>query len=91
MSNWYYVENNDRVGPVDDQQVSTLITEKKLNADSYVWKKGFENWKKVSEVEELNVLLAEEIPAVSAEVKLEIEKKAIEKTMGVGDLEMPSS
>lgn len=59
--NWYYVENNDRVGPVDNEQLKNIIQEKKLDGDSYVWRKGFDNWQYIKNVEELAALLQENI------------------------------
>lgn len=54
---WYYVQGSDRVGPIDEAELATLVGQKILNADSYIWRKGFDNWKKFREVEELSSLL----------------------------------
>ncbi len=51
---WYYVENNDRKGPVSENELKSMISEGSLGANNYVWTKGFENWKKVQDVEQLN-------------------------------------
>lgn len=65
---WYYVENNDRVGPVTADQLMDYIQSGRLSEQSYVWKKGFDNWKRVAEVEELQRVAAPElvIPSVDA-------------------------
>ncbi len=52
-TNWYYVEKNDRKGPVAEEKLVSLIKDKVLNDDSYVWKKGFSNWLKIKDVDEL--------------------------------------
>lgn len=57
MTSWYYVEGKDRVGPVEEAQLSSLLEAGTLNTDSYIWKKGFDNWKKFHEVDELAHLL----------------------------------
>jgi len=54
---WYYVESNERRGPVNEQDLIGLILEKKLLEESYVWKKGFDNWKKINEVSDLSEYL----------------------------------
>ena len=52
VATWYYVEDNERVGPVSEEDFVTLIKKKKIVLDSYVWKKGFENWTLLKEVED---------------------------------------
>lgn len=63
---WYYVENNDRVGPVTHDELMGYIQSGKLNDQSYVWKKGLDNWKRVNEVDELKVVFSieDDIPAI---------------------------
>lgn len=58
--NWYYVQKGNRQGPVDIQVIEAMIAKQELGAQDYVWKKGFENWKKIKEVPELQ---AKEVPA----------------------------
>ncbi|OIQ19101.1 MAG: hypothetical protein BM556_07400 [Bacteriovorax sp. MedPE-SWde] len=57
MTKWYYVENGERVGPVEESDLESLIKTGTLNSDGYVWKKGFDNWVKLQDVEELTHLL----------------------------------
>ena len=59
-SSWYYVENNERVGPVEEAEMVSLVKSGVLTSSSYVWKKGYENWTAVSKSEELLVHLSEE-------------------------------
>jgi len=56
MDAWYYVIGNDRKGPVDESKIKDLLAEGQINQESYVWRKGFEGWKKVKEVEDLKKL-----------------------------------
>jgi hypothetical protein len=50
---WYYVENGERKGPVDELTLIDSIKDRSIRATDYVWSKGFENWEKVEEVAEL--------------------------------------
>lgn len=52
--NWYYVQKGNRHGPVAIDVLEEMVKNQELKTDDYVWKKGFENWKKVKEVDELN-------------------------------------
>lgn len=61
-ANWYYVEKNDRKGPVDEEKIIDLIHEGVLKDESYVWRKGFSNWLKIIDTEELGKYLASEDP-----------------------------
>ena len=54
-ANWYYVEKNDRKGPVAEDKIVSLIKDQVLTEDSYVWKKGFSNWLKIKDIDELNI------------------------------------
>lgn len=54
---WYYVQGSERVGPVERSELDQLFANGVINADSYVWKKGFDNWKVLNSVEELSDLL----------------------------------
>lgn len=50
---WYYVQKGNRHGPVALEVIQQMISNTDLSPSDYVWKKGFENWKKIKEVEEL--------------------------------------
>ncbi len=70
---WYYVENGERRGPVEQDEIISLHQAGKLTDQDYVWKKGFENWAKISDVEELAAPsipggLPDPIPTPSQEV-----------------------
>lgn len=53
--NWYYVQKGNRQGPVAIEVIESMVQRQDLKLDDYVWKKGFENWKKIKEVPELEV------------------------------------
>lgn len=50
---WYYVQKGNRHGPVALEVIQQMIANSDLTPADYVWKKGFENWKKIKEVDEL--------------------------------------
>lgn len=50
---WYYVQKGNRHGPVAQEVIQQMIANSDLSSSDYVWKKGFENWKKIKEVPEL--------------------------------------
>lgn len=50
---WYYVLKGNRQGPVGKAAIESMISREELGGQDYVWKKGFENWKKIAEVDEL--------------------------------------
>jgi len=55
--NWYYVENNERVGPVQEIEFIKLIEQSVIDRETYVWKKGFDNWIQAGNLPELNNFL----------------------------------
>lgn len=50
---WYYVMSGERKGPVGREEIESLYQGGQLNDEDYVWRKGFENWMKIENVEEL--------------------------------------
>jgi hypothetical protein len=54
MINWYYVQGSERIGPVGEETLRDLFHKEVLNLESYVWKKGFQNWERLKDVSELN-------------------------------------
>ena len=66
--NWYYVQKGNRQGPVGQEAILSMITKQELTQADFVWKKGFDNWKKIKEVSELQVE-----PEPEPEVEMEAE------------------
>ena len=54
MVNWYYVQGSERVGPVGIETLRELFHQGVLNLESYIWKKGFQNWERLKDVSELD-------------------------------------
>lgn len=53
MSQWYYVAGTERVGPIEMTELLSLYNGNKINQETYVWRKGFANWEKYKNVDEL--------------------------------------
>lgn len=89
MTNWYYVQGSERVGPVTEILLQRLFLDNVIDLETYVWKKGFQNWMRIKNVDELslnllnneNTLLTEERTETGLNQKDEseiFEKKQIE-------------
>ncbi len=50
---WYYVYKGERQGPVPFDTLKALFVSGELKETDMVWTNGFENWKKIIDVEEL--------------------------------------
>ena len=57
-TNWYYVESNERIGPIDESEFKDLINSEKIIGETYVWRKGFENWVQAKSLDELKKYLS---------------------------------
>ena len=56
MNVWYYVDGTDKVGPIEEDEVINLCKSGILTEQSYIWRKGFDNWIFIKEVEEFSFL-----------------------------------
>jgi hypothetical protein len=54
MVNWYYVDGSDRVGPVSFEHLQNLFHQHQIDIETYVWRKGFANWERIKNVDELD-------------------------------------
>lgn len=50
---WYFVEDGKRKGPISRKEILQLIKVGKFTDDTYLWLKGFEDWKKLKDISEL--------------------------------------
>ena len=54
MAQWYYTQNGQQAGPVDEAQLSAMVAAGQLAASDMVWKDGMAAWLPVSAVPELS-------------------------------------
>lgn len=45
---WYYSLQNQQIGPVDEEVISGLVTEQKINGSTLVWTQGMSTWQPAS-------------------------------------------
>lgn len=83
-TSWYYVENNDRVGPVEENDLAALIRAGSLLEDSYVWKKGFDNWEQLKDVAELQQYMGGEDEVAASDIpdKVDSYEEVVESDAG---------
>jgi len=44
MSDWYYGENDEQKGPINEAELKEKLAAKQLPADTLVWQKGMSDW-----------------------------------------------
>lgn len=47
---WYYSENNERLGPVDESAFQSLVAQGRIAPETLVWREGMSNWLPYSQV-----------------------------------------
>ena len=50
MAQWFYGENGQPAGPVDDAEFSSLIASQRINPATMVWREGMSGWLPLSQV-----------------------------------------
>ncbi|AUN99317.1 DUF4339 domain-containing protein [Bacteriovorax stolpii] len=68
MVNWYYVVGSERVGPVSVEALKQLFLNNEITNETYIWRKGFQNWERLKDVTELS--FESEEPAVEIETPM---------------------
>ena len=74
---WYYVEGEQRIGPVSQSKISELIEAGNLNEENFVWKKGFDNWKKLKDVSDFKKI-NDDVPEESPTIVKSSEKREVD-------------
>lgn len=44
VKEWFYVSDNKALGPVSASDLKTMIQDNEVSQNTYIWKKGLENW-----------------------------------------------
>ena len=55
---WYYIVNNQKLGPIDDNALRQLIATGAVHSGTFVWKDGMADWVPVGSVPELAALVS---------------------------------
>lgn len=76
MSNWYYIVGQEKKGPVQIEVIQELYSNNAINSETYVWKKGFQNWERFKDVSEIQIQRDKNSP----EVKFNFQWKNIKET-----------
>ena len=58
--NWYYADGGERKGPVDEEQIKSLLRDGIVRPDTLVWSEKMGDWAKASESELAKFGFAEE-------------------------------
>jgi hypothetical protein len=66
MGLWFYVRNNQQVGPVSLEQMQALAGSGQLLADDHVWQEGMPDWVLARTVPELQAALPSAPPPFNA-------------------------
>ncbi len=48
---WFYVDNGKSAGPYSETAMRSLIEQRVLSADTYVWKEGMNDWQRLGDTE----------------------------------------
>lgn len=64
-NDWFYTLGGQRMGPIPAIEIRELLTARKLDGDTPVWRKGWTDWKPLHQ-SELAAGLGEEPPPVAA-------------------------
>ena len=47
---WYYLQDQESIGPVDDAQFANLIAQGVIASQTWVWRAGMKDWKAYSDI-----------------------------------------
>ena len=61
---WYYLRKRERFGPVKESELCALISDGTLTRKSYIWCKGFVDWRRIESVDELDSLASPPLPEI---------------------------
>lgn len=64
---WYVVVAGEQVGPLSRAAVLDHLTQGAIDDAAFVWRQGFEDWKKLNDVDAFRAALGDAAPAAPAE------------------------
>jgi hypothetical protein len=83
-TSWWYVSNNQRKGPIGDEELHRLLIDGTLNSNSLVWKQDMEGWQPARQIDELSTLLSSlppEIPRRPEKTRATLEATSVMKAV----------
>ena len=48
---WYYIRDNQKVGPVEDAQFRALVASMQVTPETYVWRQGLAQWQRLRDLQ----------------------------------------
>ena len=54
MGHWYYGENGQQLGPMDESAIRTAMSDGRVTPQTLVWRDGMPNWQPLAQVPELS-------------------------------------
>ena len=52
-ANYFVLINNDKLGPLNIQEVRKMFQEGKINRQTWIWKQGMQDWDRMENISEL--------------------------------------
>lgn len=65
MAQWFYGENGQQSGPVDDAEFSSLIAAQRILPTTLVWREGMPSWVSLAQVQASGGMFQQAIPMVA--------------------------
>lgn len=68
MTAWWYAEKEKETGPLEHEELASLIQRGKIGPRTMLWKEGMESWLPLNEIKELQILNAAVPPPLPPKV-----------------------
>jgi hypothetical protein len=92
-NNWYFVEESERIGPVNISVLIEKFNQKRITDDTYIWTKGMTDWKILQDLPDLKQKLQNSSTSNPMSPPLLIKEKIPDpiKVKKLSFLELPTS
>jgi len=64
MTSWWYAENGQQFGPIDQNSLTQHFRAGKVTPQTLVWREGMAQWQNLASVPELRILMAPPVPSM---------------------------
>jgi hypothetical protein len=65
MAQWYYTQNGQQAGPLDEAQLKGLMASGQISPSDMVWRDGMTAWQPATAVPELSAAAAAQVPPLN--------------------------